>query len=1228
MDLATAQAIADAAIYRDSGRHLSDVEIAILQGAWEGQTYEQIAAAVGYSPSYLTRTVGPQLWKVLSDALGEPVSKTNFRGALPRRGSDGVGGDGVGGDGVMGSQASESIAPPSHSPTHPPSHPPLRIDWGEIPDVQQFSGRTAELATLHTWLATDRCRLVALLGMGGVGKSTLAAKLTTHLAQIPPTSPSPLPSPTPSPTHPSTASPPYTHIIWRSLRNAPPLDDLLGDLVLFLSDQSDTQADLRRLLHWLRTHRCLVVLDNVETLMAVGDRAGQYQAGYEGYGDLFRTLAESPHQSRIMLTSREKPAEVAALEGEAVRSLQLTGAQDVGLAILDAKGLMGSETEKQELCDRYGGNPLALKIVASSIKDLFGGAIADFFQQDTMLFNGIRRLLDQQFERLTVLEQTVMGWLAINREWTTIDELAADIVPAVARSQLLETLESLTWRSLIEKRPGAYTQQPVVMEYVTEGLVEVVAEELIGLQPLQLDRLALIKTTVKDYIRDSQTRLILQPIAQRLLAVLKLSESPEQRIAQLLETLRKTEIQYSGYGVGNLLNLAIYLGLDAAQIDWSGLTIWHANLQGVRLAGVNFAGTRFAKTLFTQTLGSVLAIAYSPGGDLLATGDANGWVQLWQTTNGQSCGSFQGHHTWVWSVAWQPDGRRLASGSTDQTVRIWDVKTGQSLHTLTGHSNWVAAVAYSPDGSLLASGSKDNTIRLWDGQTGQCRAVFDAQHPNAWLWSVTWLAGGALVAGAYADGAIRLWNVATGDCDRTIAAHDYWVLSVALHPDGTVLASSGFDQTVKLWNWQTGECLKAIATPDSIWRMRWSPDGTLLAGGSHDYTVRLWDRDTLQCLRVLPGHKFWVWDVAWSPDGDHLTTASHDQTVKLWDRRSGVCLQTLQGYSDSIWSLAWSPDGTRLLCSSTNCTVKVWHPQTQTCQVLHGHSKEVWAVVWSPDGRWMASGSADGTIRIWDAATGKCARVLSGHDGVVWSLAWSPRGDCLASGGHDRTVRLWEVASGQCLQILVGHTHFVPSVAWSNDGQRLASGSLDGTIRLWQAASGQCLTTLKAGHPVYPVAFCPATQGSPAASDDLLASGDYEGQVKLWNGTTGQCLQSFAGHHSVVFSLAWSPDGTRLATAGADLTARLWQVETGDCQRVFEGQNWSSAVAFSPDGAHLAIAYLEQPIQLWQADAGAMVQTLKSDRPYEGMNITNVRGLTNAQKATLQALGAIEERSL
>jgi hypothetical protein len=724
MEWTEALAVADAALFEATGRHLNDVETAILQGSWQGQTYEQIASASGYSVSYLTRDIGPKLWKSLSQALTEPVSKTSFQAALERQAQRFVEDEAISSDHQTaakvtspmeaGNALGETPLAPDISPvesSQPMSGLPLKpqVDWGEVVDVGQFEGRQAELEQLHCWLQQEGCRLIALLGLGGIGKSSLAAKVVHTLANE--AAPGTLPS--------------FTHIIWRSLRNAPPLDALLTELVLFLSHQSDSQGDLKHLLQWLRAHRCLVVLDNVETILQSGDRVGQYRPGYEDYGLLFQTLGESPHQSCVVLTSREKTAEIAAMEGVElkVKSLILTGAREVAEAILSAKGLSGSAQERQSLSDRYGDNPLALKIVASTIQDLFGGAIAPFLEQDTFLFNGIRRLLDQQFERLTSTEKAIMTWLAINRDWTSMAELQADLFPAVMPDHLLEALESLGWRSLIERRAGQYTLQPVVMEYVSNALIETMVAELISGNLEQFHRFALLKTTVKDYIRTSQEQLVVREMLDRLEQNPAIAGGVVPHLKHLSASLHHSPVASSGYGAGNLLNLLAFSGEDIAGADFSDLVIRHAYLAKTAVRNVNFSGANFNKTVFTQAFSGVLSVAFQPQDQQVAIGVLSGQILLWSSVRGELTQRLSGHRSWVWSVAWSPDGRKIASSSWDTTVKIWNAQHDESVCTLTGHTNAVGGVAWSPDGHLVASGSDDETVRLWDPERERCLDV-------------------------------------------------------------------------------------------------------------------------------------------------------------------------------------------------------------------------------------------------------------------------------------------------------------------------------------------------------------------------------------------------------------------------------------------------------------------------------------------------------------------------
>ena len=264
-------------------------------------------------------------------------------------------------------------------------------DWGEAIDVSIFYGRTNELTKLQQWIEQDKCRLVALLGMGGIGKTALSVKLAQLVQEG------------------------FEFVIWQSLRDSPPPPQLLDTLIKFLSCQQDTNlpetvsGKISRLIEYLRKSRCLLVLDNFDAILSKGERAGTYRDGYEQYGELLQRVGEVPHQSCLLLTSQKKPAEVAALAGEIypIRCLQLSGLNnDAAERILGAKGLSASMDDVEKLIQYYRGHPLALKIAASSILDLFNGNISDFLEENTTVSNDACNLLNHQFERLSPFQST------------------------------------------------------------------------------------------------------------------------------------------------------------------------------------------------------------------------------------------------------------------------------------------------------------------------------------------------------------------------------------------------------------------------------------------------------------------------------------------------------------------------------------------------------------------------------------------------------------------------------------------------------------------------------------------------------------------------------------------------------------------------------------------------------------------------------------------------------
>ncbi len=381
-----------------------------------------------------------------------------------------------------------------------------------------------------------------------------------------------------------------------------------------------------------------------------------------------------------------------------------------------------------------------------------------------------------------------------------------------------------------------------------------------------------------------------------------------------------------------------------------------------------------------------------------------------------------------------------------------------------------------------------------------------------------------------------------------------------------------------------------------------SPDGRFLAVPSPDNNVIVWDSST-GTTRMFQGHSAQVLRLAFNPDGRFLLSGSEDKSVRLWDNETGREVLRFEGHDGPVHSVAWNPDGRYLASASLDRTVKLWDaasgallftfPASFTRNVLV-------TLAFSSDGRLLAAPGVDHTVTLWDVATGQEAASLHGHPDQVFSMAFTPDGRRLVTAGWEGSVKVWDLTTGErelrTPQFTVDDLSHAPwSVALSADGRRLAlaGSAVDATVRVYDVLSGENVFTLR-GHSarVVSVAFSPDGR--------RLASGSTDKTVRLWDTETGQEVLTLRDHTDLVGHVRFDPSGQRLASASDDGTARIWDATPlEDDRRIRTLRGHAGvvySVAFSPDGRHLASAGGDQTVRVWEVTTGREVLALHGHR--------------------------------
>ena len=558
-----------------------------------------------------------------------------------------------------------------------------------------------------------------------------------------------------------------------------------------------------------------------------------------------------------------------------------------------------------------------------------------------------------------------------------------------------------------------------------------------------------------------------------------------------------------------------------------------------------------------QLYAELHAVAYAPGGKLVATAGRDGLLLVWDAETGQLRHRLAAHRGAALALAFAPGGGTLASGGEDRVIRLWDLASGRLLRALAGHRDAVCALAFAPDGKTLASAGTD-----WAYHRGRDTSRFtppDPGHRGEW----------------------RLWDAATGTPKRTVTEPDR-VSSLAIAPDGRSLAC-GVGRDVRLYELGSETPGRTVASHDgTVTSVAFAPDGQAVISGSHDRTAR---RVSLRAVAEqwrTAGYWEQVNSVAISPDGRVIAAGSSDLrwaqrrleagarglgpgAVRLWDARTGRLLRRLGDPAQQVMAVAFAPDGRRVAAAGA-----------------------------------VPSGS--GAVRLWDVATGAPAWSAHDHVATALAIAFAPDGSSLASADAQGTIALRDPRTGSALRTLVGHHGGATSVAFSGDGAIVCGGGGDAGAYLWQARTGRPLRTIRPGKSLRqlilggPAMLITSVALSADGGTVVTCSGglDYgDRQVRVWDTHTGALRREFSRPQSAGRFVALAPDGTTLATNGIGKAIALWDVKTGRLVRELVGHpHPPQSAAFSADGRLLVSGADYRTTMVWEVATGRRLATM------------------------------------